>query len=213
MTRLIRTGVLGVCVVVLGSAVGAREGGEVAGAGVSGRPPAEARVTGWSAGPAGAAGSEGSRAPLPGVRAVQASGPQEADVVAVMLDPHTQQPTVVLQGKRDKRSFAMAIGLAEATGIAIPLQGVTPPRPLTHDLFLTMFGRLNVSLKRVVISDVRDDVFYAALYLTGQEGDITLDARPSDAIALAIRAKVPVLVEDRVFEKAGSAAAGGGQRI
>ncbi len=175
MSRLIRTGWLGVCVILMGSALGARERGEI--------------------GP------------------VKANGPQEVDVVAVMLDPQTQQPTVVLQGRRDKRSFAMAIGLAEATGIAIPLQGVTPPRPLTHDLFLTMFGRLNVSLKRVVITDVRDDVFYAALYLTGQGGDIMLDARPSDAIALAIRAKVPVLVEDRVFEKAGSATAGEGQRI
>lgn len=133
-------------------------------------------------------------------------GPQEVDVVAVMLDPRSQQPVVVLQGRRDKRSFSMAIGLAEATGIAIPLQGVTPPRPLTHDLFLTMFGRLNVLLKRVVILDVRDDIFYAAVHLTAQGTDITLDARPSDAIALAIRAKVPVLVEDRVFEKAGSPA-------
>jgi bifunctional DNase/RNase len=175
MTRLIRTGWLGVGIIVLGSTVGAQDRGDVV--------------------------------PVP------VNGPQEVDVVAVMLDPQTQQPTVVLQGKRNKRSFAMAIGLAEATGIAIPLQGVTPPRPLTHDLFLTMFGRLNVSLKRVVITDVREDVFYAALYLTGQGGDIMLDARPSDAIALAIRAKVPVLVEDRVFEKAGSAAGGEGQRI
>jgi bifunctional DNase/RNase len=143
----------------------------------------------------------------------RATGPQEAEVLAVMLDQRTQMPTVLLQGKRDKRQVQMAIGVAEATGIAVPLQGVTPPRPLTHDLFLTMFGRLNVSLKRVVITDVREDVFYAALYLTGQGGDIMLDARPSDAIALAIRAKVPVLVEDRVFEKAGSAAGGEGQRI
>src|SRR3989442_2269825 len=72
------------------------------------------------------------------------TGAQEVEVVAVMVDQSTQQPTVLLQGKRDKRSVALAIGLAEATGIAVPLQGVTPPRPLTHDLFLTLFGRLKV---------------------------------------------------------------------
>jgi len=134
------------------------------------------------------------------------TGAQEVDVVAVMVDQSTQQPTVLLQGKRDKRSVALAIGLAEATGIAVPLQGVTPPRPLTHDLFLTLFGRLKVTLTRVVITDLRDDIFYAIVYLNAGGPEFQLDARPSDAIALAIRAKVPVLVEERVFDKAGSSA-------
>jgi bifunctional DNase/RNase len=130
-------------------------------------------------------------------------------VVAVLLDPRTQTPTVLLQGKRDGRQLAMAIGAAEATGIAVPLQGVTPPRPLTHDLFLTLFGRLKVSLTRVVITDLRDDIYYATLHLNGGGGDLTLDSRPSDAIALAIRAKVPVMVEDRVFDKGGRDVPGG----
>ena len=134
------------------------------------------------------------------------TGAQEVEVVAVMVDQSTQQPTVLLQGKRDKRSVALAIGLAEATGIAVPLQGVTPPRPLTHDLFLTLFGRLKVTLTRVVITDLRDDIFYAIVYLNAGGPELQLDARPSDAIALAIRAKVPVLVEERVFDKAGSSA-------
>jgi bifunctional DNase/RNase len=137
----------------------------------------------------------------------QATGPQEVAVVAVMVDRETQQPTVLLQGKRDGRNLAMVIGLAEATGIAVPLQGVTPPRPLTHDLFLTLFGRLNVSLRRVVIHDLRDDVYYATVYLAAGATELTLDSRPSDAIALAVRAKVPVLVEDRVFDKGGAARA------
>ena len=87
------------------------------------------------------------------------SATQEATVVAVLVDPATQQPVIVLEGKRDQRTLTMAIGLAEATGIALPLQGVTPPRPLTHDLFLTMFGRLNVSVDRVVIHDLRDNIY------------------------------------------------------
>ena len=129
---------------------------------------------------------------------------QQADVVAVVVDPATQQPVIVLEGKRDRRQLTMAIGLAEATGIAIPLQGVTPPRPLTHDLFLTMFGRLKVSLSRVVIHDFRDSTYFATVHLSVDGTTMTLDSRPSDAIALAIRAKAPVMVEDHVFERGGS---------
>jgi len=142
----------------------------------------------------------------PEVAPPKPTGAQEVDVVAVMVDQSTQQPTVLLQGKRDKRSVALAIGLAEATGIAVPLQGVTPPRPLTHDLFLTLFGRLKVTLTRVVITDLRDDIFYAIVYLNAGGPELQLDARPADALPLAIRAKVPVLVEERVFDKAGSSA-------
>ncbi len=141
--------------------------------------------------------------------APKASGPQEVQVVAVALDARTQTPAVLLEGKRDKRHLVMIVGQAEATGIAVPLQGVTPPRPLTHDLFLTLFGRLNVQVTRVVITDLRDDIYYATLHLTAPGTTFTLDARPSDAIALAIRAKVPVLVEGRVFDKASGLSAPG----
>ena len=141
---------------------------------------------------------DGTAPPAPSV-----TGPQEVEVVAVALDPQTQSPAVLLEGKRDKRRLVMVIGPAEATGIAVPLQGVTPPRPLTHDLFLTLFGRLNVQVTRVVITDLRDNIYYATLQVAAPGTTFTLDARPSDAIALAVRAKVPVLVEDRVFDKAG----------
>src|SRR5262249_37548955 len=76
-------------------------------------------------------------------------GPQEAGVVGLFIDSQSLQPTVVLRGKRDSRSFGMAIGAAEATGIAFPLEHRVPPRPLTHDLFLTLFGRLKVTVTRV----------------------------------------------------------------
>lgn len=127
------------------------------------------------------------------------TGPQEAQVVGLVVQD--QQPTVLLEGKRDRRRFAMAIGPAEFIGIAWPLQGVVPPRPLTHDLFLTLFGQLQVTLTRVVITDLRDNTYYAQLHLAVNGRELTLDSRPSDAIALAIRAKAPVLVEDRVFDK------------
>jgi uncharacterized protein len=132
----------------------------------------------------------------------RATGPQEAEVVGLVVDRETPSPAaVLLEGKRDHRRVAMAIDPAQVTAIAVPLHGLTPPRPLTHDLFITLFGRLNVTLSRVVITDLRDDVYYASVYLTSGSTELVLDSRPSDAIALAIRARVPVLVEDRVFEK------------
>jgi uncharacterized protein len=130
------------------------------------------------------------------------TGPQEAEVTGVAVDPQSRTPLVLLQGKRDGRPLALAIGPFEANGIAIALQGLTPPRPLTHDLFLNVLGDLRASLRRVVVTDLRDDIFYAQLHLDARGTQLTIDSRPSDAIALALRAKVPILVEDRVFDKA-----------
>lgn len=142
-------------------------------------------------------------------------GPQEVSVVGVYRDPQGQHG-VMIEGKRDKRRVLMVIGPAEATAIALPLERVTPPRPLTHDLFLTLFGRLKVGVTRVVITDLRNNTYYATLHLTVDGAPMELDSRPSDAIALAIRAKVPVFAEDRVFEKSDrlpGGPAGPGERI
>jgi bifunctional DNase/RNase len=133
---------------------------------------------------------------------VPPTGPQEAEVTAVVVDPQTRQPLVLLLGKRDRRPLAMAIGPFEANGIAVALQGVTPPRPLTHDLFLTVLGDLRATVRRIVVTDLRDDVYYAQIHLEAPGTLLTIDSRPSDAIALALRAKAPILIEDRVFEKA-----------
>lgn len=130
------------------------------------------------------------------------AGLQEAEVTGVLLDPQSRQPLVVLQGKRDKRTLVMTIGHFEANGIALPLQGVTPPRPLTHDLIMTLLSDLKASLSRIVITDLKNDVYYAVLYLDAGGNVLKVDSRPSDAIALALRAKVPILVEERVFDKA-----------
>jgi hypothetical protein len=135
------------------------------------------------------------------------TGPQEVEVVRVLVDPQSQQPAIVLQGKRDRRQFAMAIDATQIVAIAVPLQGLTPPRPLTHDLFLTVFGKLKVTMSKVVVTDFREDVYYANVHLHGPGGEIVVDARPSDAIALAVRAKVPVFVEERVFDRGSPPAA------
>ena len=138
--------------------------------------------------------------------------PQEVEVTGVVLEPTTRQPIVLLQGKRDRRSLAMAIGQFEANGIAVVLQGLTPPRPLTHDLFLNVLGDLRASLRRIVVTDLRDDVFYAQLHLEAAGTRFTIDSRPSDAIALALRARVPILVEERVFDKADRLVPKGGSK-
>jgi bifunctional DNase/RNase len=140
-----------------------------------------------------AAEEQGQKGPL---------GPQEAEVRGVLVDPESRQPLVVLEGKRDRRRLVLAIGPFEANGIALPLHGVTPPRPLTHDLMLRLLSDVKVALRRVVITDLRDDVYYAELHLDIAGAPRQLDSRPSDAIALALRARVPILVEDRVFELA-----------
>jgi bifunctional DNase/RNase len=171
----------------------------------TGRIAALALVTlATTAGMPGRADLAPGRPPEVAPKAPNAAGPQEAEVLAVVIDQRSQNPVVLLRGKRDYRQVAMVIGTAEAIGIDVQLQGVTPPRPLTHDLFLTLFGQLKVSLTRVVITDLRDNIYYATVHLTGGGRDLTIDSRPSDAIALAIRAKVPVLIEERVFEKSGA---------
>jgi uncharacterized protein len=140
---------------------------------------------------------------------------QEVAVVGVFNDQRGQHG-VMLEGKRDKRRFLMLIGAAEATAIAVPLENITPPRPLTHDLFLTLFGRLKVQVTRVVITDLRNNTYYATVYLSSGGAPMELDSRPSDAIALAIRAKAPVFAEERVFEKSDrppGSPGGPGERI
>ena len=149
------------------------------------------------------------------ITAPPVGGPQEVAVVGVYSDPQGQHG-VMIEGKRDKRRVLMVIGPAEATAIALPLERATPPRPLTHDLFLTLFGRLKVSVSRVVITDLRNNTYYATLHLTVDGAPMELDSRPSDAIALAIRAKAPMFAEDRVFEKSDrlpGSPAGPGERI
>jgi uncharacterized protein len=134
--------------------------------------------------------------------AAPGGGPQEAEVTGVLIDPQSRQPVLVLQGKRDKRTVVLTIGHFEAERIAISLQGVTPPRPLTHDLMLTLLAEVKASLARIVVTDLRNDIYYAVLHLDAAGQSLRVDARPSDAVALALRAKVPILVEDRVFDKA-----------
>lgn len=113
------------------------------------------------------------------------------------------QRVVILKEKDANRYLPIWIGPAEADAIAVKLQDVPVPRPLTHDLLSTAITTLGGDVIHVVLSDLENDTFYAKVVLKTNDETIQLDARPSDAIALAVRAKVPIFVEDSVLEKAG----------
>ncbi|MBI3988910.1 MAG: bifunctional nuclease family protein [candidate division NC10 bacterium] len=125
---------------------------------------------------------------------------QEMEVLGVAADPQSGQPLVLLRGKEDKtRELTMFIGPFEAQSIMAPLQRFHPPRPLTHDLMLSVIGKLKAKVKRVVITDLKENTYYALVHLETGGSEVTLDSRPSDAIALALRAGVPIFAEERAF--------------
>jgi uncharacterized protein len=110
---------------------------------------------------------------------------------------------LVLQERGRGRYLVLTIGAAEAIAIAMPMQGEVPPRPLTHDLMARMLEELRAEVVRVEVTELRDDTYRAHLVLHAEGREITLDARPSDAIALALRAQVPIYAEADLLERAG----------
>ena len=128
----------------------------------------------------------------------------EVDVRGMGIDPESGSPVVRLVEKgKAGRQLAIWIGPFEAQAIAMQLQGTPPPRPLTHDLMKALVERLGGRLDHVVIEDLRDNTYFATMHVTTPSGrDLAVDARPSDAIALALRLHGPILVSDEVFAKA-----------
>lgn len=124
----------------------------------------------------------------------------EMRVVGVRVEMPHQQPILVLKELAGPRSLPIMIGSGEATAIAMHLQGMVPPRPMTHDLFKDSLSALGRTLTQVRVVDFRDGTFYGELVF---DADVTVSARPSDAIALAVRCEVPVFVADAVLDEAG----------
>lgn len=113
------------------------------------------------------------------------------------------QRVVILKEKMAKRYLPIWIGPAEADAIAVKLQGVDVPRPLTHDLLCQVIDSLGASIKSIIVSDLKSDTFYAKIMLDVDSGQIEIDSRPSDALALAVRAGVPIYADEIVLDKAG----------
>src|SRR5204863_3299752 len=138
--------------------------------------------------------------------AAAAAGPVEVKVDGVVLDPDSGSPIVRLVEKaKAHRELPIWIGPFEAQAIALEMQGVPPPRPLTHDLMKQLVERLGGKLERVEIFDLKDNTYLATLHVAGPGGkDLAIDARPSDAIALALRFHGPILVSDDLFAHASA---------
>jgi uncharacterized protein len=125
----------------------------------------------------------------------------EMDVLGVQADPQSGAPMVLLRAKLDKRELVMFIGPFEAQAIALPLQGIRPPRPYTHDLMLDALHRLKARVKRIAITGIRENTYFAEVVLDVQGQELILDSRPSDAIALALRENAPILAAEAAFTR------------
>src|ERR1700720_2113620 len=112
-------------------------------------------------------------------------------IKGLMLDPVSNSPIVVLKDEDEKFFLPIWVGIFEANAIALQIENVTTPRPMTHDLLKNVINDLKASVQKVVVSDLRDNTFYALIYLTVNGETVAVDARPSDAIALALRARCP----------------------
>lgn len=128
----------------------------------------------------------------------------EMKLVGVRVELPANQPIVLLKEEDGGRFLPIWIGAVEATAIAFAMQGVEPPRPLTHDLIVDLLEAVGASIDRVTISDLRDGTFYAQIHLTVDGHERTVSARPSDAIAIASRHQdTPLYAADEVLEIAG----------
>ena len=125
------------------------------------------------------------------------------DLVGVRIEYPTNQPIVLLRESRGRRYLAIWIGATEATAIAYALEGVTTPRPFTHDLLRITTEVLGARVARVTVTELRDSVYYADLVLTQKDEDLHVSARPSDAIALAVRTGAPLYATAQVLDDAG----------
>jgi len=128
---------------------------------------------------------------------------REMKISGLTMDPHTNTPIVVLKDPKSETSLPIWIGLLEATAIATELEQVQFSRPMTHDLIKNLMVHLGVKVDRVEVCDLRDNTFYAWIYLKVNGKETRIDARPSDALAIALRVNARIYVDEKVIEKSG----------
>ena len=122
----------------------------------------------------------------------------------IKIDETRNDQVIVLKEKQGGRFLPVVIGISEVNAIKLKLSGIKPPRPLTHDLLLSVIERLGAKLHKVLIDKLENNTFYAKLYLSvNGDKEVLIDARPSDSVALALRAGAPIYVEDAVLGEAG----------
>jgi len=126
---------------------------------------------------------------------------RKVNVSGLALDPASKTPIVILKSD-DDRTVPIWIGLLEATSIAYALQDVSFDRPMTHDLFKNFITSIQYTVERIEICDLKDNTFYAKIHFKSGENSLVMDARPSDAIAIALRFDAPIFIDESVIEKA-----------
>ncbi len=131
--------------------------------------------------------------------------PLEVEIKGLMLDPSSNTPIVILREPESERFLPIWIGLFEAQAIALEIEGVESPRPMTHDLLRSSVLQLGGQVTRIIITALRDNTFYAEIHLARNGDAVVLDSRPSDAIALALRTQAPVFVMPEVLDQAKAA--------
>ena len=128
----------------------------------------------------------------------------EMTIKGLMIDPITNMPIIVLRDEEGQRILPIWVGVFEANAIALQIENVQTPRPMTHDLLKNVIGDLNASVERIVVCGLKENTFYARIQLRSNAGTVDVDARPSDAIALALRTQSPIFVEEDVIQDAKS---------
>ncbi len=124
----------------------------------------------------------------------------EMKIRGLMMDPVTNMPIVVLKDVSGSSILPIWVGIYEANAIALEIEKVTTPRPMTHDLVRTLLHGLETGIRKIVVSELRDDTFYAVIWLEKDGALISVDSRPSDALALALRLDCPIYVDDSVLK-------------
>jgi bifunctional DNase/RNase len=125
-------------------------------------------------------------------------------IKGLVVDPISKMPIVVLEDINSETLLPIWIGVFEANAIALKIENISTPRPMTHDLMKSFLEKLNISIEKIVVNDVRDNTFYALIYCKYNDKIVAIDSRPSDAIALSLRVDAPIFVEDEVVKKAHS---------
>ncbi len=128
----------------------------------------------------------------------------KVSIAGLTMDPATNTPIIVLKSEEDDQAIPIWIGLLEATSIATALQDIKFDRPMTHDLLKNIMDNLNFGVSRVEVCDLKNNTFYAKIYFDSKDKNFIMDARPSDAIAIALRFSAPIYVDDKVIKKSKS---------
>jgi len=125
----------------------------------------------------------------------------EMKVAGITVDPFSNTPIVILKENDGNKALPIWIGVLEASAIAAELGNVKPPRPMTHDLLKNILSNLNVTVEKIEVNDLKDNTFYATIYLVAGDENLAIDARPSDAMALALRTESPIYVSEEVIKE------------